>query len=378
MTNDVSRELFSATFGTDPAVVASAPGRVNLIGEHTDYHQGFVLPTVLPQRTAISLSPRPDGRVRIVSNTMDDGIREFSIGAEWRDRTWLDYVKGVTAALTAAGIGCGGFDAAIASTLPAGGGVSSSAALTVALLRALRDAALVSIDDLELARLAQRAETDFVGAPIGIMDQMACSLGREGEALFIDTRSLDYQRIAFPAALALVVIDSGITHAHAGGGYQERREQSFAAAKALGVAWLRDASENALSSIDDAVLRRRARHVITENARVLESVDALREGDLPRLGKLFSASHASQRDDYETSTPEIDALAEIGDRDAAIFGARLTGGGFGGSVVMLAAADGAAAAAARILSEYQRTIGESGGILLPYAAPARKDSIPCV
>ncbi len=375
MSNASIQGVFAAAFGCCHAVEASAPGRVNLVGEHTDYHQGYVLPAVIPQRTTIALRTRDDRRVRVVSQAMGRGIREYAIGAESRDGSWLDYVQGVTAVALAAGLEPCGFDAAIHSAVPTGGGVSSSAALTVALLRALREAGAISAGDLEIARLAQRAETDFVGAPIGIMDQMACSLGRDGEALFIDTRTFAYERIALPSSMALVVIDSGITHAHAGGEYRQRREESFAAARRLGVSWLRDATQwNDLG--DDAVLQRRARHVITENARVLQAVDALRASDLPGLGRIFSASHASQRDDYQTSTRDIDALVAIAERDAAVYGARMTGGGFGCAVVMIVEADAAGPAAARILSEYQRTSGRRGAVLVP-ASALTKDSMPC-
>ena len=377
MNDNAASVLFSRAFGRQPTVVSAAPGRVNLIGEHTDYHQGFVLPTVIPQRTTVAMRVRGDEHVRVVSETMADGVRGYWIGAERRGGNWLDYVQGVTAVAGTAGFPLQGFDAAITSTLPAGGGVSSSAALTVALLRALRDTKLTSMDDVQIAQMAQRAETEFVGAPVGIMDQMACSLGRDREALFIDTRSLEYQRLPLPVDAELIVINSGITHAHADGEYRQRRNESFAAAKELGVRYLRDAGGRERCLTGKTVGQRRARHVITENARVLEAVTAIRERDVARLGGLFSTSHRSQRDDYETSTPEIDALIEIGERDPGVYGARLTGGGFGGSVVMLAKPDSAAAAAARILDEYQRLIGCGGSILLPMPVPHKKEAIQC-
>lgn len=371
---DAQQRDFVSTFGAPPTVVASAPGRVNLIGEHTDYHQGFVLPTVLPQSTTIRLRPRRDQQVRVTSAEMHDGVHEFTLGSELPGGRWIDYVQGVTAAARHRGFALQGFDATVTSTVPPGAGVSSSAAMTVALSRALRDAGMLPIDDVQIAALAQVAETDFVGAPIGIMDQMACSLSHPGEALFIDTRSLHYERIALPPAAALIVIDSGITHEHATGKYGLRRQESFAAAAALGVRWLRDAT---LESIEWTALsdlhRRRARHVVTENQRVLASVRALRARDLTALGRLLTASHASQRDDYQTSTPEIDRLVEIGAADPSVYGARLTGGGFGGSVVMVAEAAAAAAAADRIVSEYQRNTGKRGSVLLPFAGEQVKE-----
>ena len=361
-----------------PDVVASAPGRVNLIGEHTDYHQGFVLPTVLPQRTQVRLRTRPDGVVRVTSAVMRDGTQEYSLGAELPQGTWIDYIQGVTAAAAQRGFTLQGFDASITSALPAGGGVSSSAALTVALLRALRKTGMLTIDDVQIAALAQLAETDFVGAPIGIMDQMACSLGHPGDALFIDTRTLHYERIPLPASAGLIVIDSGVPHEHASGRYRERRRESFAGAALLGTKWLRDATAiPADLPPGSELVARRARHVITENQRVLEAVRSLRAADLPRLGQLFRESHASQRDDYQTSTPEIDALVEIAERDPAVYGARLTGGGFGGAVVMLTRADETQEAAARILSAYKQTTARRGANLVPCADDNSLEHIKC-
>jgi galactokinase len=363
---DVQLSLFESTFGAPPVVVTSAPGRVNLIGEHTDYHQGFVLPTVLPHSTTVRLRPRGDQQVLVTSAEMQDGVHQYVLGRELPTGKWIDYVQGVTAAALQRGFELRGFEAAVTSTVPPGAGVSSSAALTVALLRALRESGMLPIDDVQIAALAQAAETEFVGAPIGIMDQMACSLSRPGEALFLDTRSLRYERIAMPPAAALIVIDSGIAHEHATGEYGARRRESFDAAEALGVRWLRDATMELIenTSLTD-LQRRRARHVVTENQRVLAAVRALRAGDLPALGTLLTASHTSQRDDYQTSTAAIDQLVEIGLGDPRVYGARLTGGGFGGSVVMLADASEAAAAAQAIVADYQRKTANQGSILLP-------------
>ena len=296
------------------AATADAPGRVNLIGEHTDYHDGFVLPTVIPQRTRVTLTRRDDRRVRARSGAVGETTEEYARGHEMPGRGCLDYVQGVTAILARAGFDVGGFELEIASDVPMGAGVSSSAALEVSLLRGLRLLFDLSFDDVRLAHLARAVETDFVGAPVGIMDQMVSSLGHDGEALFIDTRSLRTERIPLPPSLELIVIDSGITHAHAGGEYKTRREESFLAATQLGVEKLRDVDLSALPRIDrlPPVLARRARHIVTENARVLEAVEALREGDGARLGRLFEASHQSMRDDYEITTPEIDALVDIG------------------------------------------------------------------
>ena len=348
-------------------VAADAPGRVNLIGEHTDYQDGYVLPTVIPQRTYVQLRRRADRCIRASSGNLADGWEEYQPGQERPGRGWLDYVQGVTATLARRGVHVPGFDLRIDSTVPVGAGVSSSAALEVSLLRGLRALLDLDVDDVELARIAQAAETDFVGAPVGIMDQMASSLGRDGEALFIDTRALAVERLPLPRSIEIVVIDSGVAHAHAGGEYVTRRRESFEAAALLGVARLRDVDTTMFSRIAQLppVLARRARHIVTENQRVLAAVDALRAADAPRLGALFAASHASMRDDYETSTPEVDALVNIGQQHADILGARLTGGGFGGAVVMIARTGSGRTAAEYISAEYFRHTGRTGVILVP-------------
>jgi galactokinase len=348
-------------------VTAEAPGRVNLIGEHTDYHQGYVLPTVIPQRTRVHAVARSDRRVRASSRETGGDIREYVLGGETRTHTWIDYIQGVTHALRPVTASVRGFDLRIESDVPLGSGLSSSAALEVSVLRALRELFALDIDDVELARIAQRGETEFVGAPVGIMDQMACSLARDGEALFLDTRSLAHRRVPLPSTAELVVINSGVRHEHAGGEYAVRRHESFAAAALLGVTWLRDAT---LAQIADAgklpePLGRRARHVITENQRVLDACDALAAGDLTKLGELFNASHRSMRDDYETSIPDIDRLVDLATADRDVYGARLTGGGFGGSVVLLVGAGKGNAVAFRVLRGYHTSGERKGSILLP-------------
>jgi galactokinase len=236
----------------------------------------------------------------------------------------------------------------------------------VALLRALRAMYRFELGDIEIAHLAQKVETDFIGAPIGIMDQMACSVGRPDEALFLDTRSLHFERLPWPSHIGVVVINSGLVHAHAAGEYATRRRESFAAAALLKVRWLRDAKAASLDRADlPDSLRRRARHVISENQRVLEAVEALRACDPHHLGELFNASHESMKRDYEISTPEIDTLVGIGQADDDIYGARLTGGGFGGSVVMLAHAGRTRCAAERIVEEYRNKTGLSGSVMVP-------------
>jgi galactokinase len=331
------------------SIVASAPGRVNLIGEHTDYNGGWVLPMALPLRTTVELTVRDDDVVRVSSGAVHGPDHPpYTLGAEKPAHDWLDYVEGVTVMLRAAGYALRGFDARIRSNVPIGKGLSSSAALEVAMLRALRSAFDLGMDDVTLALIAQRAENDFVGAPVGVMDQLASSLGDDHTAVLIDTRSLAIERIPLPRDVEIAVIDSGVAHSNVSGGYRERRAECAEAAERLGVAQLRDIDDVARLEMLPEPLRRRARHVVTEDARVLEAAAAMRDGDAATLGRLFVQSHASMRDDFEVSVPEVDALVTRALDEVSVFGARLTGGGFGGSVVVLVRKGEARATAERI------------------------------
>jgi galactokinase len=345
-------------------IITSAPGRVNLIGEHTDYNEGFVLPTPIPQRTRVELRPLAGDRV-IVSSQELGASAAYRLGEELRRGAWLDYVMGCTAVLRQAGYRIEGGELRISSDVPIGTGLASSAALEVAVLRAFRQAHALPIDDTRLALLGQRAEVEFVGAPVGAMDQLAASLGSLGAALFIDLRSLEIRSIPLPAA-DLVVIASGLRHDHAAGDYRVRRAECADAARLLGVATLRDVGMAELPQIAGLPppLDRRARHVVSENARVLAAVLAIEHGDLTLLGALLRESHASLRDDFEVSLPAIDQLVALANADAAIYGARLTGGGFGGSIVALATRGEGAAAAGRIAARYQLDTGQIPQVLL--------------
>ncbi|HTN91314.1 MAG TPA: galactokinase [Sorangium sp.] len=361
---------FEAIFGRPAKLLAEAPGRVNLIGEHTDYSGGYVLPTAIPQKTRVELAPRDDGLVQVASanvGNVDGGAQlSFRAGDESRRGLWLDYVQGITAILRGRGVSVPGFDARIESTVPLGSGLSSSASLLVALARGLRAMLGLSIDDVEIARIAHAAEHDFVGAPVGTMDQMAASLADENTALFIDTRTLAFERVPLPAEAELLVINSGVAHQHASGDYKTRRAECERAAAALGVPQLRDvdaAAEQRIASLP-APLDRRARHVVTENARVLAAVAALRAGDLARLGQLFDASHRSMREDFEVSVPEVDALVESARAQPDVFGARLTGGGFGGSIVALVKRGGAARVGQAVVDAYARVPGRRATVLV--------------
>jgi galactokinase len=329
---------FIGRFRRVPDTIASAPGRVNLIGEHTDYNEGYVLPVALSRRTTVTLARRGDSRVRVWSDMPEARVAaQYAVGAEARRGDWLDYVAGVTWVLRNAGLSIGGFDARVSSTVPPGRGLASSAALTVAVLRALRQAFGLPLDDVTLARLAQRVENDFVGAPVGIMDQMAASLGDAASALFLDARTLAWERVPQPPAIELAIVDSGISHRHAGGDYGRRRAECEEAARLLGVRALRDLSAGDLERAErlPPPLGRRVRHVVTENERVIAMVHALRADDPARCGGLLDAAHASLRDDFEVSLPAIDRLVAAARRQPDAYGARLTGGGFGGAIVVL-------------------------------------------
>ena len=358
----IDSAAFVARFGRDIECQVHAFGRVNLIGEHTDYNDGFVLPTSIPQATTAALARRDDRQVHVHSTTLDRAST-FELGRETPGRGWLDYVQGLTQALARRGYVVGGFDLELDSTVPVGSGLSSSAALEVAVLRGLRALFALDLDDVTIAKIGRAAENDFVGAPVGIMDQMASSLSQPGVALFIDTRSLEHQQVRLPAATELVVINSGVAHNHAAGDYRTRRAECDRAAALLGVAALRDVGLDRLDEVNalPEPMNRRARHIVTENSRVLDAVAAMRASDATSLGRLFSASHASQRDDFECSVPEVDRLVSMAEAEPAVFGARLTGGGFGGSIVALVRAGEAAGVASRVAAAY----GPGATILVP-------------
>ena len=318
-------------------VRASASGRVNLIGEHTDYNGGFVLPMLIPVRTTVMIRPSRD---RIITLRSDAPGMEPIAGSLDDPRArgmWSDYIVGVAETLMRRGMNLGGFDAHVASEVPVGAGLASSAALLVATVRGLREAFALEIDDREVARVAHEAEYSFVGARVGRMDQLVCSIGHYGEALHIDTRDMTTTRVPLSSIdMDVAVIDSGVRHDHASSGYNTRRAECEDAAAKLGLSSLRDvASETVLLPLPP-VLRRRARHVFTENARVASAVDAISRGDPVALGTIVNAGHASLRDDFEVSIPVIDQIVTAAQKDPDVFGARLTGGGFGGSVLILA------------------------------------------
>jgi galactokinase len=338
--------LFSSAFGTAHTQRWAAPGRVNLIGEHTDYNDGFVLPFALPHLTAVAAGPQPDGAPHwTVRSEHGDETVELDELTPGTPDGWAAYVAGVIWALREAGHDIPGARLAIASDVPIGAGLSSSAAIECAVLGALVDLAGVSLPAESWPRLAQRAENAYVGVPSGIMDQSASTLCREGHALFLDCRSLAVEHVPLdlrPQGMAVLVIDSKAPHRHTDGEYADRRRSCEQAARELGVSALRDVDladlPKALEQLPDDTARRRVRHVVTEDQRVLDTVEVLRAGDVRAVGPLMTASHASMRDDYEITVPEIDAAVEAAN-DAGAYGARMTGGGFGGCVLALADTD---------------------------------------
>ncbi|MFC6090492.1 galactokinase [Saccharothrix lopnurensis] len=336
---------FARLHGAAPAGVWSAPGRVNLIGEHTDYNDGFVLPFALPHRTAVAASPRDDGLLR-VATLGDDGAARHAEPIAVVDlepgavRGWAAYPAGVAWVLRDQGV-TGGADLVIAGDVPAGAGLSSSHALECAVALALLGLAKHPVDDLPtVARWVQRAENDFVGAPTGLLDQTASLCCAEAHVLFLDVRSFESEQVPFDAAaqdLEVLVVDTRASHSHTDGGYGARRAGCEEAAGLLGVPALRDVEvdglDDALGRLPDG-LRPLVRHVVTENARVLAAVELLRADALAELGPLLDASHASLRDDYRVSAPELDVAVDAA-RSAGALGARMVGGGFGGSAIAL-------------------------------------------
>ncbi len=345
---------FEARWGRPPSGVWFAPGRVNLIGEHTDYNDGFVLPFALAQRTLVAAAPA-DGRTRVVSRHEPDGAQFAAADvAPGGVPGWAAYVAGVVWALREAGHPVPDADLLIDSDVPVGAGLSSSAALECAVAVALTDLAGIALGRTETAVLTRRAENEFVGAPTGGMDQMASMHGRADKLVFLDTRDDIIEMVQFRVAgygLALLVIDTRAPHANADGQYGERRADCAAAAAALGVPALRDATVADVEKLTDERIRRRARHVVTENDRVRDVVRLLSGGsessaggtsissDPRAIGGLLDASHASMRDDFEITVPHVDVAADCA-RAAGAHGARMTGGGFGGCVIALCDDDG--------------------------------------
>lgn len=345
--------------GDAPPVVGQAPGRVNLLGEHTDYNDGFVLPIAIAQRTRVAMRPNGASGFTLRAEALG-ATAQFSFESPPPEH-FASYVYGCLVLARAEGAEIPGLDISVSSEVPMGVGLSSSAALEVATLRGLRELLGLRLDDVRIAQLAQRAEIEYAQVRCGIMDQMASSLAATDRALLIDTRSLECRDVPLPARSTVLVLDSGTPRSLAASGYNQRRGECEAAAAQLGKASLRDVGR--LEELDalPELLRRRARHVFTENARVLRAAQA---ADAAAFGQLMNASHASLRDDYEVSTPALDRLVSLLQAHPGVHGARLTGAGFGGACVALCRAGAEQQVADEVLARY-RAAGHEGRQLVP-------------
>jgi len=378
-------DLFRRSYAQDPDGVFSAPGRVNLIGEHTDYTGGLVLPFAIDARANLAARANDESVVRVTSAQRPGAVTTVALQDIRPDsavaKSWEGYLVGAIWALRAAGHPVAGFDLALDSQVPSGAGLSSSAAVECVTTLATSVLSGVKLDALEIARLAQQAENDFVGVPCGPMDQTASAASQRGSVLLFDTRANTVENIPFdPAAdgLAVLVVDTRVAHSLADGEYGRRREACERATAILGLEWLRDLSveelPDALARLDSDELRRRVRHVVTENDRVEQTVRLLRAGAVGDIGDLLTGSHRSLRDDYEVSCPELD-LAVESTLAAGALGARMTGGGFGGSVIALLPAQDIEAAIARVTADFaERNFTQPVGRVVDPAQGARRES----
>ncbi|NRF15547.1 galactokinase [Vibrio coralliilyticus] len=333
---------FTQVLNYQPSHIIQAPGRVNLIGEHTDYNDGFVLPCAINYQTVVAAAKRDDSRVRVIAVDYDDQVDEFDITEEitfQQDKMWANYIRGVVKFLLQRGYDIQGADLAVSGNVPQGAGLSSSAALEVVIGQTFKVLYNLEMTQAEVALNGQQAENEFVGCNCGIMDQMISAEAMENHAMLLDCRSLETQPVSMPEDVAVMIINSNKQRGLVGSEYNTRREQCETAAQRFGVKALRDVTIerfNAQSDMLDDVVAKRARHVITENDRTLEAADALRANDLTRMGDLMAQSHASMCDDFEITVFEVDTLVEIvksviGEQG----GVRMTGGGFGGCIVAL-------------------------------------------
>ena len=366
--NELSRhtaEQFTKTYGRPPRWIAAAPGRVNVIGEHTDYNDGFVLPMAIDRYTVIAAAPSNNGATKIqLRSILGEGAISLDLTQPLKPAAkgaWSNYPVGVIAGFLARGAKPGGFDALIHSTVPLGGGLSSSAALEVSTATLLEAITGLKLDPVDKALLCQKAEHDYAGMPCGIMDQFISVMGKKDHLLLLDCRSRKPELVPMTdPTKALLIINTNVKHELTGGEYAKRRAQCEQAARILGVTSLRDATTDMLVRARgrmDEVVFRRARHVISEIERTPHAAEGVRASNWPTVGQLMYASHSSLRDDYEVSCPELDAVVDIAQAiglKGGVIGCRMTGGGFGGCAVALVAADSVAAISDRIASEYER------------------------
>ena len=359
-------DLFTRTWSAEPRFLVRAPGRVNLIGEHTDYNDGFALPMAIDRDTWIALRPTAERRVRLWSVHHAE-MGEFSLDEITRGEGWLEYPKGVAWALAESGREVGGWDGVVLGEVPLGAGLSSSASFELALARAFACVSDFAWAPEEMARVGQRAENGWVGVNCGIMDQMISAVGREGEAVLIDCRDVSHGAVPLPEGIAVAILDTDTRRGLVDSAYNERREQCEAGARFFGVSALRDVSPRMFVERADELeetTRRRVRHVVTENVRTVQAAAAMRGGDLDRLGELIDAGHVSLRDDFEVSSPELDAIVEAARAHPACRGARMTGAGFGGCAVALVDEGAAEDFAATVARDYAARTSRTPRILV--------------
>jgi galactokinase len=370
------RDGFHELYG-GPARLYRAPGRVNLIGEHTDYNDGFVMPVAIDLRVWVAIAPRVDRKLFVRSINFTDTVEvDLEAKAPRARNHWSDYVQGVAVILARAGYHLQGANLLIRGDVPIGAGLSSSAAIEVATALALLDNSGLVADRVELARLCRSAENDFVGARVGIMDQFVSCSAQAGRALFLDCRSLDYRLLPLPPNVSLVTCNTMVKHRHASGEYNSRRTQCEEGVRLLsrslpGIRALRDLSAEELERHGHNLpetIRKRCRHVVLENARVSAAAAALQGGDLATFGRLMKESHNSLRDDYEVSCPELDLMVELAEKQEGVYGARMTGGGFGGCTVNLVNPEAAAEFEHSVSVAYEKATGLSPQILVTSAA----------
>lgn len=351
---------FVEMFGEPSSLLVRAPGRVNLIGEHTDYNDGFVLPMAIDRAAWIALRPR-EGRKVIVHSVDFEETAEFDLdNLRHEDGGWVEYIKGVAHILRSEGYPVRGWEGVVAGDVPIGAGLSSSAALEMATARTFAAVGGWPWDAAAMAKAGRRVENEWIGVNSGIMDQMISAAGRAGHALLIDCRTLETQLAPLPPGVAVVILDTMTRRGLVDSAYNERRAQCERAAAVLGVVALRDAAIALFSRREselDPVDARRARHVISENERVLAATAAMARGDAAGMGRLMNESHVSMRDDFEISRAEMDKMVELAQAEPSCYGARMTGGGFGGAAVALVRADGAEAFAAAVSGAYRQATG---------------------
>jgi len=365
-------EKFVRLYKTQPLLV-QAPGRVNLIGEHTDYNDGFVLPAAIQFQTSIAIAPRPDRRLIVSSENYSEQV-EFDLEQlpSTPRRHWSDYVIGVVRKLTDRGIRLPGANLLIHGDVPQGAGLSSSASLEVAVCQAFLEVSVAKMDGAEMAKLCQRAENEFVGARCGIMDQFVSVHGREDHALLLDCRTLSYRHEPIPEGVRLVICNTMVRHSVAGGEYNQRRHECETAAQFFAghkpeVKALRDVSleefERHATELPEAI-RKRCRHAITENARVLEAGEALARHDVALFGRLMGDSHASLREDFQVSCEELDVMVGLASKIGGVYGARMTGGGFGGCTINLVKSEQVEAFRSKMAESYERATGRQPEIYI--------------